>query len=643
MFCNLSIKYKLIGLLLLATVTITAMVSVSFGMLLDRVFYKDAQTKMDNALVHLAGDIRSTKQNLIDSTALVIHNLDIDLKLKSINNNHSSFLENERKDIAIQILDQLKYSSADEIYIYDLNHNVVAYAKKYMHTYLCGYQLNNNDTYSKHDGENEFKKTKLKPFYDKHLYKHNDPFSKLTTTSHYRIFDNKVNILSHREYISENKVIGSISLVKTVGQEHIDLLLKNFSTDMSLIIDDKGVETFKQKYQIDLKNDNIYIPPLFSHISNNLNVINKKNEFLSVVAIPADKDYIYIVSTIKKDFLDETSFANIKNLFLIVSLFSIFLITISVYIVNKIIGQPLNKILYNINLIEKGDYNLKKIEDRKDEIGKISHTVYLMANTIKSREKNLDDMIKIEVEKNRQKDQQLFQQSRLAQIGEMISMIAHQWRQPLAAISATNIDLQVKIELEEYNFEDKVHQEEFLTYVKGSITRIDTIVQSLATTIDDFRNFYKPNKKASLSTLEDVVRQSISIIKASLDASKITIIYDYKSVLSLKLYKNEMVQVLLNIFKNSQDNFIEKGIENPQINITVDKNIITICDNGGGVDEDIIDNIFDPYFSTKDEKNGTGIGLYMSKTIIDDHHKGDLSVENKDDGACFRVVVGDIN
>ena len=98
-----------------------------------------------------------------------------------------------------------------------------------------------------------------------------------------------------------------------------------------------------------------------------------------------------------------------------------------------------------------------------------------------------------------------------------------------------------------------------------------------------------------------------------------------------------MIQVVLNILKNAEDNFLEKDIKEAYIKITTNDKVISICDNGGGISDDIIDKIFDPYFSTKDEKNGTGLGLYMSKRIVEEHHKAKLKVENTDDGVCFKI------
>ena len=250
---------------------------------------------------------------------------------------------------------------------------------------------------------------------------------------------------------------------------------------------------------------------------------------------------------------------------------------------------------------------------------------------------------------SKEKDKLLLVQSRMAQMGEMISMIAHQWRQPLAAISSTSIDLNVKIELETFNLEKEKGREECKTYVTDRLKNIDGFVQSLSSTIDDFRNFYKPNKKTDFVLLYEPVSNAINIIKASFASDGIEIVETCQMHnKKVKLYANELIQVILNIFKNSHDNFKEKKTKDPKIIITCkcssdDKVTIEICDNGGGIPEDILPKIFDPYFSTKNEKNGTGLGLYMSKIIIEEHHNGKLTLVNTDDGLCCNIELGIIS
>jgi C4-dicarboxylate-specific signal transduction histidine kinase len=162
----------------------------------------------------------------------------------------------------------------------------------------------------------------------------------------------------------------------------------------------------------------------------------------------------------------------------------------------------------------------------------------------------------------------------------------------------------------------------------------------------DFRNFYKPDQEKLETIASDVVKSAINLYEPIAKKNDIDIDIKLESENKIHIYKNEVIQVLLNILKNAGDNFKEKEINNPKINIkTFDQNdttaIIEICDNGGGILEDIMPKIFDPYFSTKSAKNGTGLGLYMSKNIIQEHHQGTLEAYNKKGGACFKISLVD--
>ncbi len=259
----------------------------------------------------------------------------------------------------------------------------------------------------------------------------------------------------------------------------------------------------------------------------------------------------------------------------------------------------------------------------------------------------LERMVKEEVLKNKVQQRQIFVQSRLAQMGEMISMIAHQWRQPLGAISATSANLKLKLELDIFHFQSDIEGAGAKKYFIDKLEDIEKFVQSLTETIDDFRNFYKPNKESQKVTIGVPFEKALAIVHASFEVIGIKVIKEHKSEKIIELYENEMMQVILNILKNAQDNFIEKKIKNPEIHLRCeDKDeglIIYISDNGGGIPSDDIENIFDPYFSTKSNKNGSGLGLYMSKMIIEEHHNGTLSVTNTDNGACFKIELGGVN
>ncbi len=260
---------------------------------------------------------------------------------------------------------------------------------------------------------------------------------------------------------------------------------------------------------------------------------------------------------------------------------------------------------------------------------------------LKATEKKLNDLtielehrVKDEIKKNQEKTNQLIQQSKLAQMGEMISMIAHQWRQPLTAITATANTISLQVHLY-----DKISNKELLEEVK----LISEYSQHLSSTIDDFRNFYKPNKTKEYVSFAEVVDKTINIIYSSYEEKSIKLVKNYMSKEKFDTYPSQLSQVILNLLKNAEDVLLEKNKKNPKVIIntycTEDSCILEICDNGGGIKKEYLDKVFDPYFSTKIKKDGTGLGLYMSKTIIEDHCNGKLEIENTNEGALFRISI----
>jgi len=243
------------------------------------------------------------------------------------------------------------------------------------------------------------------------------------------------------------------------------------------------------------------------------------------------------------------------------------------------------------------------------------------------------EVLKEQIEKNEQQHQQLIHQSRLAQMGEMISMIAHQWRQPLTAISATSSTITLKATI------DKLDNE---TAIKMA-SKITHYVNHLSSTIEDFRNFFKNNKTKIKISLEDLVNSTLDIIQVSIENKNIKVIKNIEGSYECNTYANEVKQVLLNLLKNAEDALLEQRPKDPTITIETPQDIeshkvvIVIRDNAGGIPEHIIDKIFDPYFSTKHSKDGTGLGLYMSKTIIEKNCHGKLRVHNDNDGAVFTI------
>lgn len=265
----------------------------------------------------------------------------------------------------------------------------------------------------------------------------------------------------------------------------------------------------------------------------------------------------------------------------------------------------------------------------------LSIVVYILIISRRTKLKNeLEGRINEEVDKNQEKTNQLIQQSKLAQTGEMISMIAHQWRQPLTAITSTANTISLQVQLY-----DEISNEELLK----EIELISEYSQHLSSTIDDFRNFYKPNLEKEDVNIEEVVDKTINIIHSSYDEKSIKLVKNYNCSEKLHIYPSQFSQVILNLLKNAEDVLVEKNIKDPKVIINTykknDSYILEINDNGGGIKEEHLNKIFDPYFSTKMKRDGTGLGLYMSKTIIEDHCNGTLEIENINGGALFRIIM----
>jgi len=233
-----------------------------------------------------------------------------------------------------------------------------------------------------------------------------------------------------------------------------------------------------------------------------------------------------------------------------------------------------------------------------------------------------------------EKEKLVILQSRQALMGEMLSMIAHQWRQPISVIAMGANNLLINIELDDLEPEN----------IKETANRILLQTVHLSKTIDDFKNFFSPNKKKELIDVNVILENTFEIIEKSLENNNIAVKKEYTSKSQITLYSRELMQVFLNIVKNAKDALIESDIKDPSIYIETkedDMNVyISICDNANGISDDVMPNIFDPYFTTKGVKSGTGLGLYITKTIIEKHLYGTIEAKNKEEGGtCFIITI----
>jgi len=219
-------------------------------------------------------------------------------------------------------------------------------------------------------------------------------------------------------------------------------------------------------------------------------------------------------------------------------------------------------------------------------------------------------------------------------MGEMIGNIAHQWRQPLNTLGLIIQELPMNYELGVFTKE----------HLDASVSRAKQVIYHMSQTIDDFRNFFRPDKEKIPFKINDAIARTIPLIDGSFREQQITIATDAPDEIFIHGYQNEYSQVILNILANARDAFVERPTDLPRVVLIRlyrenDRAVLTITDNAGGIPEEILGKIFDPYFTTKGPDKGTGVGLFMAKTIIEKNMNGILSARNSGDGAEFRIEV----
>jgi len=349
---------------------------------------------------------------------------------------------------------------------------------------------------------------------------------------------------------------------------------------------------------------------------------------------------------------EDTVDINITKIIIWVILFIIIIMAIMLFGINKLASRilhPLDILIANMEkfasmkitkeiplesnypMFQKLEQSFnslqQKILQRDQELQNLNNSledkVEIQTKKLKELNNSLSIRVEEEVKANKQKEQILFEQSKMAAMGEMIGNIAHQWRQPLSVISTLASTAQMKHEMG--IFDDK----EF-------IKSMDKIVDStnfLSNTIDDFRNFFKKDKQKISFTMQELLDINLKLLEASFKNSGIIIEQQINNI-SILGYKNEMVQAMLNILNNAKDVLKEQSLETKIILISnhIENNTlkITIQDNGGGIKKEVIHRIFEPYFTTKHKSQGTGIGLYMTREIIVQHMNGDISVSNEE-------------
>jgi signal transduction histidine kinase len=461
--------------------------------------------------------------------------------------------------------------------------------------------------------------------------------------------------------INISKNVQDINTKDTIGVIIFEVSLEGFHEVISSkLTNGNGIAI----YNIN-NNSFLYKSSQFDKFDENIILQDSSRYEVRVIALH-DVEYLLVSSDYKYSRLELKFFLinNTQNIFsditktfnknIILLMFSIVLVALIMFVFISYSLKPLKDLTKEIQYLtneidEEKEKKEKATEKSSDEIISIKSSFELFAKLIfKEREKlqqlneNLEVRVKEEVRKNKENQELLAHQAKMASMGEMIGNIAHQWRQPLSVIST--IASGVKFRKEFGTLTDEEIMPEMDTIVSQS--------QYLSKTIDDFKNFIKGDSKKSEFSIREVLEQVMSLIGSSLKNNYIELITDLEDDIQIDGYENELIQAFINIFNNSKDVLKSNVSENEVrlIFVTTQKTDngieIFIKDNGGGIDAEVLPRIFEPYFTTKHQSVGTGIGLTMVYQIIEERHEGKVKAYNEEfeyngkryKGACFNIL-----
>lgn len=308
----------------------------------------------------------------------------------------------------------------------------------------------------------------------------------------------------------------------------------------------------------------------------------------------------------------------------------VLLIAVIVYaLMYRFILLPAREIRHAMQAYHSGQINWRIAQPGEDEMGKVASALNQLLISQHELQTILSARVAEEVAKNREKDHVLIQQSRLAAMGEMIHNIAHQWRQPLNALALIFANLR---DAQEYN-------ELTPALIQSSEQKAQHILQKMSTTIDDFRNFFRPNREKELFLPAQAIREAQLLVADSLMHYRIDLSLELDEAVRLLGFPNEFAQVILNLLVNAKDAILAQTKNQGLIRIKLyregEELVVTVIDNGGGVPAEYLERVFEPYFSTKQQ--GSGIGLHMSRMIVEHNMGGQIQVANIEHGACFTL------
>jgi len=631
------------GTFIIAGVGVILIAFLSYSLMRD--YFK--QNTLDNLSMELNQDARTIKENL-DRVNYDIHLLASDDNVKALYRAYTNkYRYDEQTNSTYDSIKNAVAKNFEALLTYnDAYFNIRLIYKNGQELIAAVKDFDNNVVYLK--TENELQ--------DKSQRKY---FKKAISMDSTNVFISKINL--NREhgqlsypYIPTIRVAIPIYVQKKIFailiiNANINLLftpLRDFpaKSDSIYLANSDGYYLYnpdkKKTFGFDLHNE--------YKITNDFN-LNKESYFTDTYAFAYTKiylsnsRYLILARTTTDKFLQEQSTEYKDSLSAYILLITIAIALVTLILVRALIS-PIQTLTQRAKKVAT-DENASFVGlNTNDEIGELSRSLQTMIEKLESSKKeiekkveertkelnelneNLEHIIADKTTENIKQLEVLQQQSKLASMGEMIGAIAHQWRQPLNELS-------IAIQNVKYDYEDGLVDEEYLNEFTESAKKI---IMFMSNTINDFRNFYRIDKTKELFDVKEAIEKTVFMQQAQLQNNNITIEITGDSF-EVNGYKNEFQQVILNLINNAKDILLEKNISDAKITIKLKENSVLISDNGGGIPSNVIDRIFEPYFTTKEEGKGTGMGLYMSKLIIEDNMKAKLRVHNDANGAEFRI------
>ncbi|AYJ81059.1 hypothetical protein AN286_02765 [Aliarcobacter cryaerophilus ATCC 43158] len=419
------------------------------------------------------------------------------------------------------------------------------------------------------------------------------------------------SIVSNQLFLLQNEKIDSI--IKTISPIISINLTLGLENNIKEIVNE-SIKLHKELVGIEIKNSNNEI--VYKNINSDIQNSKIYHMILEDTILKSklgELKVFYTFSSIYSDLLNE-----FYQFLVFIAIFFIFSLLLSSYLI-KYNLKPLIKLKESMKNYSLEKNNTLKEDEFKNEISVINNSAVKMVKKIEE-----------ELEKRILYEKEIMQKNRLASMGEMIDNIAHQWRQPLMKINAIVLNTDRSIELKKYDEK----------YLQDRLNDISQAVYHMSNTIDTFREFLNPHKSKESFEISQSIEKSFKVLNTLLKDVELNI---NKKEIYINAYESEFMQVVISILSNSIDIFKERNIEKKDINIDIYEDdinyFISIKDNAGGIKEDIIDKIFEPYFTTKHKSGGTGMGLYISKLIMQTSFKGDIKVKNKDNGIDFILEI----